>query len=86
MCWVAGITMHRTWSATFLPLRIWAATAMSSSRPLVQEPMTTWSILIWPTSEMGWAFSGRWGKATVGSMVLRSISTVRTYSASGSAS
>ena len=40
-CCVPGMTMQRTYGATFLPLRIFAATRMSLMRPLVQLPMTT---------------------------------------------
>ena len=56
----------RTSSCTFLPLRILAASAMSSRRPLVQEPMTTCWIGTSPTSSMVLVFSGRCGKETVG--------------------
>ena len=41
MSWVAGMTMQRTPSATFLPWNTAAAARRSLMRPLVQEPMTT---------------------------------------------
>ena len=59
---------------------------MSSIRPLVQEPMTTWSILMSLPSAAGRVFSGRWGQLTVGTRVSRSMVMVRSYSASSSAS
>ena len=67
--------MARTRRATFLPLRMAAAAAMSDKRPLVQLPMTTWSIFTFSAaaSSMVLVFSGRWGKATVGRMAERSI-------------
>ena len=34
---------------------------MSSRRPLVQLPITTWSMRMLPPSLAGWVFSGRWG-------------------------
>ena len=77
--------MQRTPSATFLPRMMSAATCKSSSRPLVQEPMTTWSILTSPLSSTVLVFSGRWGKATVGRRLARSMTTSSSYAASGSA-
>ena len=59
---------------------------MSSSRPLVQLPMTTWSMATPSLSLAVWVFSGRWGQETVGSMAERSMWMVFSYSASGSAS
>ena len=46
MLLLAGVTINFTKGATFFPFRIWAAVFKSSNRPLVQEPMNTWSILI----------------------------------------
>ncbi len=42
---------------------------MSSMRPLVQLPMTTWSIQMSRASAAGRVLLGRCGKATVGTMV-----------------
>ena len=42
----AGKISMRVPLATFLPLRILAAMARSSRRPLVQEPMTIWLSLM----------------------------------------
>ena len=84
--WVAGMTMHRTPPATFLPLRTAAAALRSLMRPLVQEPMTTWLMGRPATSDTTLVFSGRWGMATVGSSLSRSMTTSRAYTASGSAS
>ena len=47
-----------------LSLQDLAATRRSSSRPLVQDPMTAWSMGTFPTALMGFTFEGRWGKAT----------------------
>ena len=78
--------MARTRRATFLPLRMAAAAAMSDKRPLVQLPMTTWSIFTFSAaaSSMVFVFSGRWGKATVGRMAERSTSITCSYGASAS--
>ena len=65
---------------------IYLTTRRSSILPLVQEPMTTWSILISPTSSIVCVFSGRCGNAMVGFNVLRSIVNSCSYSASSSAS
>ena len=78
--------MPRTPFARWRPLKIVAASAMSSMRPLVQEPITTWSIVTSLPSFAGLAFSGRWGQDTVQSISSRFSSTVRTYSASPSGS
>ena len=77
MDWVAGITMQRMPFATCLPLSTFAAVRRSSIRPLVQEPMTTWSMGMSPNVPTTFVFSGRWGKATTGFMVERSICTSR---------
>ena len=74
----------RTFFATFLPFKISAAILKSDMCPLVHEPITTWSMGISPHSVL--VFSGRWGNATVGFSAERSISIVRSYSASGSGS
>ena len=58
--WVAGMTMHRTLEATFLPFRMAAAMRRSLMRPLVQEPMTTWLMGMPATSDTTLVFSGRW--------------------------
>ena len=59
----------------FCLCRISAAIMRSSRRPLVQEPMTTWSIGISGICrQRSRAFSGRWGKATVCLTLERSIS------------
>ena len=42
-------------------------------RPLVQEPMTTWSIFTSSEVPISFVFSGRWGKATVGFNAARSM-------------
>ncbi len=49
ICWVAGMMMALTSSWIFLPLRIFGASAISSRRPLVQEPITTCWIGTSPT-------------------------------------
>ena len=55
--------------------------------PLVQEPITTWSIAISSViSSMVFVFSGRWGNAMVGRSVLRSMVYSSSYTASASAS
>ena len=77
MRWVAGMTMQRTPGAAFLPFITFAAMRRSSMRPLVHEPITTWSIATLPTRSIGRVFSGRCGNATVGFSVDRSILTVR---------
>ena len=78
--------MQRTFFATLRHLSIWAAIRISLMRPLVQEPITDWSIFTSLTSSIVRVFSGRWGMDTVGRRAERSIVTVRVYSASGSAS
>ena len=80
------MTMQRMPSATFLPFITFAAMRRSLMRPFVQLPITTWSIAIFPILSTVCVFSGRCGKATVGFSVARSISIVRSYSASLSAS
>ncbi|MPN42092.1 hypothetical protein SDC9_189648 [bioreactor metagenome] len=86
MSWVAGMTMQRTLGATFLPFRMAAASRRSPIRPLVQEPITTWSICIPATSSMVFVLEGRCGSATVGRRAERSMTTSLLYSASESAS
>ena len=66
--WVAGITMQRTPSATVRPRRTSAAARMSSMRPLVQLPMTAWSMRMSRLSETGWVLEGRCGQLTCGSI------------------
>ena len=76
--------MQRTSGCTLRPRSTSAAARMSSIRPLVQLPMTAWSILMRRDSETGWVFEGRCGQLTVGSMEAASILTTWAYSASGS--
>ena len=76
MLCVPGITIHLTLFATFLFFIICAAIFKSLILPFVQEPITTWSIFISSLiSSIVLVFSGKWGKATVGFNVLKSIST-----------
>ena len=59
--------IQRTLGCTLWPFKIEAAIAKSSKRPLVQEPITTWSIVIGSLMDSTvWVFSGRWGNATTG--------------------
>ena len=58
---VAGNTMQRTPSWTLRPFRTSAALRMSSSRPLVQEPMTTCWMGVPATSSTLRVLEGRWG-------------------------
>ena len=78
--------MQRRPFFTFLPFKISAAIRISSIRPFVQEPMTTWSIAMSPTSSIVLVFSGRCGKDTVGFNSDKSMVYSSSYSASGSAS
>ena len=79
--------IHLTPLAIFLPFSTLAAALRSLSLPFVQEPITHWSILtsVSPISSTVFVFSGRWGNATVGRSVARSITYVSSYSASSSA-
>ena len=70
---VAGITMQRTPSATRRPRSTAAAARMSSMRPLVHEPMTAWSMVMWRLSSTGCVLLGRYGQATHGLMSAASI-------------
>ena len=83
--WVAGITMQRTPGATLRPRMTWAAARMSSMRPLVQLPMTAWSMEIWRLSSTGWVLLGRCGQETQGLISAASMWMTRAYSASASA-
>ena len=70
-----GITIQRTPLASFLPFSTSAAARKSEIRPLVHEPITTWSILtsVSPISSTVLVFSGKCGNATVGRISERSI-------------
>ena len=57
-----GRTIRRSPRDAFFPFRIRAAILKSSIRPFVQEPMTTWSRRMSPTSSAGLTFDGRCGK------------------------
>ncbi len=85
MAWVPGMMMQRTSGCTWRPRSTSAASTRSFQRPFVHEPITAWSIVTSPTWLSGRALEGRCGKATTGSTAEASISTVRTYSAPGSA-
>ena len=54
-----------------------AAAAMSSSRPLVQEPMTIWCTLVPATASTGFTLSTVCGQAICGASDDTSISIVR---------
>ncbi len=62
-----------------------ATSSRSCSDELVQLPMQTWSTGLPASSRTGTTLSGLCGCAMRGSSVARSISTVSSYSASGSA-
>ncbi len=64
-CCVPGRMMQRTSACTFLPRRIAAAWRRSSMRPLVQLPITTWSMVTSARSAAGAALLGRCGLLTV---------------------
>ena len=60
---VPGMMMPRTPLAIFLPRSSCQAASISSRRPLVQLPITTWSTgmrCAWASAAV-WVFSGRWG-------------------------
>ena len=83
-CWVPGRMMRRTSGCTVRPRSTSAACRKSSRRPLVHEPITTWSMRTSARLAAGAVFEGRCGRATVGSTADASMSISRTYSASGS--
>ena len=70
---VAGITMQRTPSATRRPRSTSAAARMSSIRPFVHEPITAWSMVMWPDSLTGCVLLGRCGQLTHGLMSAASM-------------
>ncbi len=74
----AGITMQRTEGWTSLPRRTRAACSRSDKRPLVQDPMNTWSTGMGPTSRAGRTLAGEWGSATRG--VIPDTSTTTSFS------
>ena len=62
----AGMATSRTYRGIFLPRRIRAAAAKSSTRPPVQVPMRPWSTFTPSRSAMGLTLSTLWGAATWG--------------------
>ena len=70
----AGKISMRVPCATFLPFRILAAIARSSSRPLVQEPMTIWLTFLPGTCSIGLTLSTVCGQAICGSSLETLIS------------
>jgi hypothetical protein len=70
MAGVAGMTMSRTSLCTLRPRNTSAAWRRSSMRPLVQLPITTWSILMSfaATYATVLVLPGLNGSATVGSI------------------
>ena len=77
--------MQRTFSFTRRPRSTSAAARMSSMRPLVQLPMTAWSIWMLRLSVTGCVLEGRCGQETHGLMSAASIWITCAYSASASA-
>ena len=82
--WVPGRMMQRTSGCTCLPRRMLAAWRRSAMRPLVQLPMTTWSMAMPAQSAAAAVLLGRCGLLTVGCTAEASISRTRAYSASRS--
>ena len=71
----AGATISRTPLATCLPSRMFAAILRSSTRPLVQVPMNTWSSSFPSTFSIGSTLSTSGGQAICGESLLRSSSS-----------
>ena len=69
---------------TVRPFSSAATFSISIRLELVQEPMHTWSTFVPFNSPAFFTLSGLWGQATSGSSAERSISMIRSYSASGS--